>query len=127
MSKLDPRIKTKNTIEFATNLMPGIMQAAMVAMQMGVEFNVQKSLTDLADQLDISDEVQNWFNDPKFAQRMQLLMQMGPQNAGKAQKAGNEINQNGSMGGKVAGPGKQFNQNAQAGANQSQATNQGAY
>lgn len=127
MSKLDPRIKTKNIIEFATNLIPSMMVSAQAAIQMGVEFNVQKALTDLADQLDISGEVQSWFNDPQLLQRIQLMMQMGPQNAGKAQKAGNEINQNGSMGGKVAGPITQFNQNTQMGANQSQSVNQGAY
>ena len=130
MSKLDPRIKTKNIFEFATNMMPGMMAAAQMATQMGVQFNVQKALTDLIDQLDISDEVQGWFVDPQFTQRIQLMMQMGPQNAGKAQPvSGQGIRQNGGYPGArpIAGPGTQFNQNAQIGANQSQSVNQGAY
>ena len=127
MSRLDPTIKSKRIMEFATKLIPGLAQSGMLMMQSGIEFNLQRCLATLADQLDVSDEVQNWFNDPEFAKRMQMVAQMGPQNAGKARQAGNEINQNGSMGGKIAGPGTQFNQNAQAGANQSQSANQGVY
>lgn len=130
MSRLDPNIKSKRIIEFATNLMPSLMAAAQIAVQMGVEFNVQKAVTDLADQLDVTDEVQDWFNDPQFQQRIELMMQLGPQNAGKAEPvSGQGIRQNGGYPGakKIAGPQTESRQNAQEGANQSQEANQGVY
>lgn len=130
MSRLDPTIKSKRVLEFATNLMPGVMASAQIAIQMGVEFNPQQVLTDLADQMDLSDEVQHWFNDPQHAQRMQLVMQGGPQNAGKAEPvSGQGIRQNGGYPGakKVAGPQTEMRQNVQAGANASQSANQGVY
>ena len=57
----------------------------------------------------------DWFNDPEFAKRIQLMAQMGPKNAGKAKKAGNEINQNGGFGGGIPGPGTERMQDFQAG------------
>lgn len=87
MSRLDPTIKTKRVIEFGTNVVPSIMNAGMVAMQMGREFNVETALTDIANEQGIFEEVQDWFVDPKFQQRIKLMMAMGPQPAGKAQPA----------------------------------------
>jgi len=69
-------------IEFATNLVPSLINSGMVAMQMGVQFNVQESITDLADELGILEDVQDWFVDPTFMQRVQLQMAMGPQPGG---------------------------------------------
>lgn len=85
MSRLDPTVRTKRIIEFATNLIPSLMNSAAVAMQMGVQFNAQEAITDLADELGILEDVQDWFVDPTFWQRIQLQMAMGPQPAGKAQ------------------------------------------
>jgi len=85
MSRLDPAVKTKRIVEFGTNLLPSIMNAAMVAMQMGREFNVETALTDIADEQGILEEVQDWFVDPKHMERIKLMMAMGPQPAGKAQ------------------------------------------
>ena len=84
MSRLDPAVKTKRIIEFATNLVPSLINSAMVAMQMGIPFNVQEAITDLAEEMGILDDVQDWFDDPTFMQRVQLQMAMNPQPAGKA-------------------------------------------
>ncbi|HDY86800.1 MAG TPA: hypothetical protein ENH82_01650, partial [bacterium] len=46
MSRMDPTIKSKRIVEFGTNLVPALMNAAMVAMQMGVRFNIQRAITD---------------------------------------------------------------------------------
>lgn len=126
MSRLDPNIKSKRIIEFATNLVPGLTNAALIMAQMGVEFNIQKAITDLADQYDVTDEVQDWFNDPQFQQRIELMMQMGPQNAGKAGQSGEQSGGVPSFK-KPAGPQTEFNQNVQQGANPSQEANQGVY
>ena len=88
MSRLDPAVKTKRIIEFATNLIPSLINSAMVASQMMIPFNVQEAITDLADELGILEEVQDWFVDPEFMKRIQLQMQLGPQPQGKAQVAG---------------------------------------
>lgn len=130
MSKLNPNLKSKRIIEFATNLLPGIMAAAQMATQMGVQFNVQKAITDLVDQLDIADEIQDWFVDPEFEQRIQLMMTMGPQDSGKAQPvSGQGVRQNGGYPGakKMAGSQTEMRQNVQTGANAGQSANQGAY
>ncbi|KKN55885.1 hypothetical protein LCGC14_0577760 [marine sediment metagenome] len=88
MSRLDPAVRTKRIIEFATNVMPSVVNSAMVNSQMGIPTNVPGILTDIADELGILEDVQDWFEDPQFIQRMQLVQQLGPQPAGKAQQAG---------------------------------------
>ena len=88
MSRLDPAVKTKRIVEFGTNLVPSLMNTAMVAMQMGIPFNVQEAITDLADEQGILEEIQDWFDDPTFMQRVQLQMAMNPQPAGKATQSG---------------------------------------
>jgi hypothetical protein len=88
MSRLDPAVKTKRIIEFATNLIPNLMNSAAVAAQMMIPFNVQEAITDLADELAILEEVQDWFVDPTFLNRIQMQLELGPQPQGKAQIAG---------------------------------------
>ncbi len=128
MSKLDPTIRSKRMMEFATNIVPGIMNAAMVAMQMGQRFNVQRALTDVAIELGILEDVMDWFDDPEFEQKMQIMQAMGPQNAGKAQGPGSsKPDQANPLARPIASPQQEFNSNAQAGAAESQSANQGAY
>jgi len=130
MSRLDPALRSKRIIEFATNLLPAVMNAAMLAMQMGMEFNVQKAVTDLGYELQIAEVIQDWFNDPDYQRKMMLYMNKGPQDTGGKSQISNEgMMQNGGppMARPVAGPETEFNQNAQAGANDAQAMNQGMY
>jgi hypothetical protein len=120
MVPTDPVTRARLMTEFAVNVMPGIVNAANIAMTMGIPFNVQRCLTDLAEQQGLTADVQDWFDDPEFMNRMKLRMQLGPQNQGKA--GGGQAQQNGGFGGgPAASPEQKFNQDAQAGANQSQA------
>lgn len=133
MTRLSPDVRAKRIMEFGTRVMPGIMTAGQIAMQMGVQFDVKKSLTDIADEMGILDEVQDWFVDPAFMQRLQLMLVMGPQNAGKAGTMGTSpagVMQN--QGSPMAGApqmdqSQQMNQQFQQGANQSQSNIQGVY
>ena len=84
MSRLDPILRSKRIIEFATNVVPGLVMAAVQSMQVGVPFNIQRAITQIAEELDILDFVMDWFEDPEFMERMTFMAQMGPQNAGKA-------------------------------------------
>jgi hypothetical protein len=120
MVPTDPVTRARLMTEFAVNIMPGVINSANIAMTMGVPFNVQRCLTDLAEQQGLTTDVMSWFDDPEFNQRMAIRMQLGPQNQGKA--GGGQAQQNGGFGGgPAASPEQQFNQEAQAGANQSQA------
>jgi hypothetical protein len=83
LAPADPQQRARLMTEFAVNILPSVTQAAMVAMQMGVAFNLQRCLTDLAEQQGLTQDVQGWFDDPEFQQKMNIMMQMGPQNPGK--------------------------------------------
>jgi hypothetical protein len=106
MSRLDPAVRSRRIIEFATNLVPSLCMSAQVCMQMGIPFNLQESITDLAEEMDILDEVQDWFIDPTFMQRIQLQMQLAPQPAGKATMNPKAVKQNegNPMARKILGP-----------------------
>lgn len=120
MTPLDAQTRARLMMEFAVKVMPAVVNAAMMAMQMGMPFNVQRCLTALADEQGLTADVMAWFNDPEFNQKMKIMMQMGPQNAGKAD--GGNTQQNGQPGQVMSVPTdtEQFNMNAQGGANDSQ-------
>ncbi|MCK5615800.1 hypothetical protein KAR91_78780 [Candidatus Pacearchaeota archaeon] len=121
MSRLDPAVRTKRIVEFAANIMPSVMNSAMVAMQMGLPFNVQEALTDIADEQGILEDVQDWFNDPSFMQRMQLVMAMNPQPAGKATPGQTGAGPRGiPQQNKIQSPFQERKQTEQIGANESQ-------
>jgi hypothetical protein len=84
MSSIDPLVMSKRVMEFATNVVPALTSAAQICSQMMVPFNLQRAITDLADQLGLSDYVQEWFQDPEFQNRIALMMATGPQPEGKA-------------------------------------------
>ena len=107
MSRLDPAVRSKRIIEFATNLVPSLAMSAQVCMQMGIPFNLQEAITDLAEEMDIIEEVQDWFVDPTFMERIQLQMSLGPQPAGKAQPMNPKAvrqNEGSPMKSKILGP-----------------------
>lgn len=131
MSRIDPMLRSKRIIEFATNLVPGLVNAAMVSMRMGVPFNLQKAITDLAEELDITDYVQDWFVDPEFANRLQLIMAMGPQSQGKAtpqtSPAGTRQNQGSPTKRNISSPAEEQNRQQQEIAGLAQKATQGVY
>jgi hypothetical protein len=85
MGRLDPMIRTKRIIEFGTNVIPAQVIAAQAAMQMGVKYDLQKALTNIAEELEIADVVMGWFDDPEYKEKLQIMMEFGTQNAGKGQ------------------------------------------
>ena len=117
MTPLDPQTRSRLMMEFAVKVMPSVVQAGMMAMQMGLRFSPQKCLTALADEQGLTADVMSWFDDPEFEQRMKIMMQMGPQNAGKA--GGGNTQQNGQPGQVMSLPSgnQQANMDAQQGAN----------
>ena len=116
MGRLDPMIKTKRVIEFATTVVPNLVIAAQTAMQMGVAFNLQKSITDTAEELDIADVVMEWFDDPEYQKKLEIMMQLGSKNAGQGQlgsAAGVQQNGGFPVGGNVMNQKQESNRMAQ--------------
>ena len=84
MGRLDPMTRAKRIMDFATNIIPAGVNTAMMMMQMGVQWNLQRYLTKMADELEIGEWVQDLFVDPEFQNKLAIYMSMGPQDAGKA-------------------------------------------
>jgi hypothetical protein len=122
MTPLDPQTRSRLMMEFAVKVMPAVLQASLAAMQMGMPFNAQRCLTALAEEQGLTTDVMSWFDDPEFQSKLQVMMQMGPQNAGKAGGNGGNTQQNGQPGQVMSVPSseQQFNMDAQGGANASQ-------
>ena len=59
MSRLDPAVRTKRIVEFGANLVPSLMNTAMVAQQMGRRFNVETALINIAEEQGILDDIQD--------------------------------------------------------------------
>lgn len=133
MSRLDPTIRSKRIMEFGTNILPAAANTAMIMMQIGRPFNLEAYLTRMADELGIFEDVQDFFHDPQFQERLQLYMAMGPQNQGKAggdsanTQEGVVQNQGFPMKRNIPGAAEIANQTAQAGAAEGQAAIQGAW
>jgi len=132
MSRLDPIVRSKRVLEFATNLLPALMNSAILGLRMGIPFNVQRAITDLAKEFGITEVVQDWFNDPEFQQKMAIMMALGPQNAGKA--AGSQVSMAGvmqnsgfPMARNIPSQQAEMNQQAQLTAAEGQSANQGVY
>ena len=115
MTVVDPMIRTKNIMDFYTNVLPSVASAGMQMMQMGLEFNLPRALMQAAEEMGIADSLMEVFNDPTFAERMQLYMQMGPQSAGKGMVNPKAVRQQGGFPGQrpIATPTQEFNRGAQ--------------
>ena len=84
MQVKDPMLLAKQIEDFASRVLPSVAQTAMVMMQMGVPFNIRNAIMDIADKIGILDEIADWFDDPEFQRKMQLMMMLGPQGQMKA-------------------------------------------
>jgi len=130
---IDPVIRSRRVIEFGTKVIPSIIMSAVSASQIGLPFNVQRALTDIAEEQGILEEVYDWLHDPEFMQRMALMQAMGPQNQGKAGSGGGMspagIMQNGGnpLMPNISNMAKEERQNQQMGANDMQSNIQGVY
>jgi len=134
LSRMDPMLKAKRVLDFLQNVLPGVMNSAMIALNMGMQFNANRALTDAAEEMGILDEVSDWFVDPDFIQKMQLKALMGPQDAGKASGGGTAassagIIQNGGLPSNVPvpSPAQDANANSQAVSAESQSAIQGTF
>lgn len=128
MSKLDPMIRSKRIETFCVNVIPAAATTALTMMQIGRPFNVERYLTKIAFEWGIGEWVQDLFDDPEFAQRLQIMMMLGPGNPGKAggnSPAGAQQNNGNPMARPIQTPGQEFNKQAQATAAESQSINQG--
>ncbi len=125
MSKLDPIIRTKRIMEFCAKIIPQAVLAAQGMLQMGLAFNLQKYLTKVAEELDLSDWIVEMFDDPDFKARLQLMMMLGPKgNTGLGGNGGMaQAGQNGGFAGaqsEVLSPGQEQNQARQSTAGDAQ-------
>ena len=127
LAPADPQQRARLMTEFAVSILPSVVNSAMISMQIGVPFNLQRCLTDLAEQQGLTQDIQGWFNDPEFEQKMKVMMQMGPQNPGKAggqQQSGQ--NNNVPTTPKISSSqGQQDNRDAQVTAGEAQQTSRG--
>ena len=83
MQIVEPAIRSRAIIEYHTNVVPSVMNSAMLAMQIGVPFNVNRALMQAAEELGLEDIMVEVFDDPTFQQRMQNFVQQGPKDSGK--------------------------------------------
>lgn len=120
MSRLDPLLQNRNTMEFLTKALPAIVQSGQMAASIGAPFSIQKLLSRVAiDQygLEWFDEI---FNDPEFQQTMNahMMAQPGPEGS-----KGTVLQSNGQPASvpSVSTPQQDANARPQEGANASQA------
>lgn len=125
MTTIDPILRSKRIMEFATNIIPGGANAAMIMMQMGQQFNLPAYLTLIAEETGIGDEVQGLFQDPDFMQKLMIYDALGSKDTGKAEQtsqtsAGATQNKGNPTARPVASADKEKRQGAQATAAASQ-------
>ena len=74
----------------------------MIAMQMGVPFNVQSALTMVAEELEIGEWLQEIFHDPQYQEKLMMYMTLGgvQQGLGKGTRLRGRIMQQGGYPGK---------------------------
>ena len=130
MVNLAPEVRSKRMMEFATKVVVSLANTTMILFQAGVPFNIQRAMTDLAEEWGVLDEVYDWFEDPEFMQRVQMMAAMGPQN--KNQQGGGSSGAVMQNGGSSQTPNiptldKERRQDQQSGANEAQSANYGVY
>jgi hypothetical protein len=127
MQRLDPNVRIKRIFEFTTNVVPAAVSAVQMCTRAGIQFNLQKYLTNAAEELGIGDFMADVFNDPEFQKRIAVMMQMNP---GKAQiTTPKAVQQNGGfpMARSILTEQQEQNQFAQQTAGEAQSNNQGVY
>lgn len=122
--RIDPRVRQKLILDFATNIIPAATMAAQSMIQLKQPFDLAGYLTLIARELNIWDDVHHLFQDQKFAEKLEWFLQVGPKNSGKAgmqgMNAGVMQNKGSPMTRNNPGPQQSFNMQAQAGASQEQ-------
>ena len=121
MTVIDPENRARLVSSFCTQIVPQAFQAAMVSVQAGLPFNVNRYLTLVAEDMGIVEIVEQIFNDPDFIARMQWYASTAGKQNKKEGRSGPggmmDTSQNGAFpvgGTSMPGPTRAFNQNAQA-------------
>lgn len=132
MVNLAPEVRSRRMMEFATKVVVSLANTAVMLSQIGVPFNMQRALTDLAEEWGILDEVYDWLEDPEFIQRITMMAALGPQNTNQSKAGGGGsagVMQNGgsSMAPSIPSADKEMRQGAQMGANDGQSVNFGVF
>jgi hypothetical protein len=116
MSVADPAMRVRAVREFTTNIVPQAFMSLQVALQAGQEFNITRYLTTVAEEMGISELVDEIFTDPEFQQRMAWYASTGGKSEGKGQTGGTNTTQNGGFPvgrSPMGGSQQQFNQQSQ--------------
>lgn len=138
MTRLDPALRSKRLMEFLTNAIPAMANSAMIMMQIGMPYNLQRAILMAANELEIGDEMQEVFEDPEFQQKLQMYLMLhqggggagvggtpgSTRKAGPMSSQGIAQNHGSPMRRDITGPGQDANAAAQGGAPQA---NQGIY
>ena len=121
--RVDPHVRQKLILDFATNIVPAAVNATQMMMALKQPFDLVGYLTLIARELNIWDDVHHLFQDQKFDEKLAFWLQNGPKDSGKASTGMDKgIIQNGALPTTRVNstPSQMFNQNSQAGANQGQ-------
>lgn len=112
---LEPNLRAKRIMEFYTNVIPAVFTSAQMAMQLGIEFNVPRALMQAAEEMGITDAMNEVFEDPTFRKRMEQFQMQGPKDAGKGVLSPKGIAQNEGfpMARNILSPESEFKQEAQ--------------
>ena len=76
MTRLDPALRSKRLMEFLTNAVPAMANSAMIMMQIGMPYNLQRAILMAANELEIGDEMQEVFEDPEFQQKLEMYLML---------------------------------------------------
>jgi len=127
MTPMDPMVRSKRIEMFCTSIIPNAATTAQIMAQTGRQFNLEAYLTKVAFEMGIQDIVEDMFNDPNWQQQVEIMMQLGPQNPGKASTsvAGVQQNNGSPMARPVQTPQQDVNAQVQSGAAQGQSLSQG--
>jgi hypothetical protein len=121
----NPAVRTKNIIDFCTNIVPGAATTAATLAQIGQQFHIEAYLYAVAVNMGIEDVVQDMFDDPNWMQKLQIMEMLGPKGSkanpsGPVSMAGVRQNGGNPMARPVATAATENNQSAQEGANYAQ-------
>jgi hypothetical protein len=120
LGRIDANTKLQRAMEFAIKVLPAVFNATMAAAQMGIAFNPIVFLEHMAEAQGVEWMEEVWY-DPTFQQRLQLMMQLGPQMApSKGQPASAQPNGQPRNVMKVRDAGEQLRRDQQMGAAQAQ-------
>jgi hypothetical protein len=89
MQRVDSKERLRQALEFASQILPVALQAAQIAAMIGIPFNVQLFIENMAKDRGIEWFHEVWY-DPMFQQKQRAIMLAGPQQQQQADSAGGQ-------------------------------------